>query len=47
LRTIFHEAYNNPDPDARVKFCMPICKEVEEMKSKRVWEVLPNEKIPK
>jgi hypothetical protein len=43
--TKFHEAYKLPEPDARVKWSVVICKEFEDMKNKGVWEVTSKEKI--
>jgi hypothetical protein len=34
--TNFHVAYNHPDPDARVKWNVAICKEFEDMKNKGI-----------
>jgi hypothetical protein len=44
--TNFYEAYNHPDPDARVKWRVAICKDTEYMKNKEVREVFPMETIP-
>jgi hypothetical protein len=44
-RTNFYEAYNHPEPDARVKWRIHICKEFEDMKNKGVWEMFPKEKL--
>jgi hypothetical protein len=38
--TKFHEAYNHPKPDARVKWRVAICEAIEDMKNKGEWEVI-------
>jgi hypothetical protein len=42
--TKFHEAYNHPEPDLRVKLRKVICKDFEDMKNKGLWELIPKEK---
>jgi hypothetical protein len=43
--TKFHHAYHHPEPDERIKWCVSIYEEFENVKNKGVWKVIPKEKI--